>query len=141
MRQLSQEPSDLEIVEDGDRLLVRTSEGTFSALVARQGPLTWVSYRGRQYVFGTEPRRRSATSHHRGDTCAPMPGRIVESFVELGQQVSAGQRLMVLEAMKMQHAVTAPFAGTVTGVFARVGDQVADAAQLVHVEPASENPD
>jgi len=56
---------------------------------------------------------------------APMPGTVLEVFVEAGQEVSAREPLLVLEAMKMETPVSAPFAGRVTTVGVSTGDQVA----------------
>ena len=56
-----------------------------------------------------------------------------------GEAVTAGQRLMVLEAMKMEHALIAPFDGTVTDLSASEGAQVQVEAVLCVVEPASED--
>ena len=67
-----------------------------------------------------------------------MPGQIVDVFVEKGQQVHLGQKLLVLEAMKMQHAVTAPFPGEVTALPVKKGDQVGEGQLLVHVEASHE---
>jgi 3-methylcrotonyl-CoA carboxylase alpha subunit len=53
-----------------------------------------------------------------------------------GDAVTAGQRLMVLEAMKMEHALTAPFDGTVTELTATTGGQVQVEAVLCVVEPS-----
>ena len=53
-----------------------------------------------------------------------------------GQQVGAGQRLLVLEAMKMEHALTAPFAGTVAELAAHEGSQVQVEALLARVVKA-----
>ena len=64
---------------------------------------------------------------------SPMPGRIVSVGVREGQAVAKGQILVSLEAMKMEHAITAPFAGTVTELAAAVGDQVAENVVLVRV--------
>jgi propionyl-CoA carboxylase alpha chain len=60
-----------------------------------------------------------------GSLLAPMPGTVVRVSVEPGQQVTAGQPVLVLEAMKMQHTVSAPHAGTVTEIDVRPGVQVA----------------
>jgi len=70
---------------------------------------------------------------HDGDILAPMPGKVIAVDVTEGQQVEAGQRLMVLEAMKMEHALTAPFAGTVAELAAREGQQVQVEALLARV--------
>jgi 3-methylcrotonyl-CoA carboxylase alpha subunit len=78
-------------------------------------------------------------SAHDGDILAPMPGKVIAVDVTEGQTVTAGQRLMVLEAMKMEHALTAPFDGTVTGLSVSAGSQVQVEALLVRVEAAQED--
>lgn len=61
-----------------------------------------------------------------GDTTvsAPMPGKIVKLVASVGQQVSAGEVLLILEAMKMQNEITAPAAGTVKSFAVNAGDSV-----------------
>nr|WP_166177424.1 acetyl/propionyl/methylcrotonyl-CoA carboxylase subunit alpha [Altererythrobacter segetis] len=71
-----------------------------------------------------------------GDIRSPMPGKVIAVDVTEGQVVEAGQRLMVLEAMKMEHALTAPFAGTVAELAAHEGQQVQVEALLARVEKA-----
>ncbi len=63
-----------------------------------------------------------------------MPGTVLAVDVEVGQSVTAGQRLGVLEAMKMELALKAPHDGTVTTVGAATGDQVALGAVLFEVQ-------
>lgn len=70
-----------------------------------------------------------------GGLAAPMPGKVLEVSVEPGQRVEAGRVLVVLEAMKMEHRVTAPANGTVTAVLVAVGDQVATGAELLALAP------
>ena len=73
-----------------------------------------------------------------GSLLAPMPGTVVKVAVENGQDVAAGDVVLVLEAMKMQHTVTAPAAGTVTEINVRPGAQVAAGEVLAVVDaPAS----
>ncbi|RYJ02578.1 MAG: biotin/lipoyl-binding protein, partial [Actinomycetales bacterium] len=69
-----------------------------------------------------------------GSLLAPMPGTVVSVAVEAGQQVEAGQPVLVLEAMKMQHTVSAPHAGTVTEIDVKPGAQVAAGEVLAVVE-------
>jgi 3-methylcrotonyl-CoA carboxylase alpha subunit len=83
-------------------------------------------------------RGSGAASAHDGDILAPMPGKVIAVDVAEGQPVESGQRLMVLEAMKMEHALTAPFAGTVAELAAQVGSQVQVEALLARVEKAGE---
>ena len=66
-----------------------------------------------------------------GALAAPLPGTVVRLDVAVGDGVEQGQVLVVLEAMKMEHAVRAGAAGTVTHVHVGKGDQVADGALLI----------
>jgi 3-methylcrotonyl-CoA carboxylase alpha subunit len=63
-----------------------------------------------------------------------MPGRIVQVLVRPGDKVEAGQALLVLEAMKMEHTIKAPAAGTVASVHFQVGDQVEEGADLAALD-------
>mgnify|MGYP001826333904 CR=1 FL=1 len=63
-----------------------------------------------------------------------MPGKVIELRVSEGDAVTAGQVLLIMEAMKMEHTVTAPHDGTVASVSVRGGDQVDADALLVVVE-------
>ena len=67
-----------------------------------------------------------------------MPGKVIAGDVSEGQAVTAGQRLMVLEAMKMEHALTAPFDGVVEELSVSAGGQVQVEAVLCRVVPAGE---
>jgi propionyl-CoA carboxylase alpha chain len=70
-----------------------------------------------------------------GSLHAPMPGKVLEVLVAEGDQVSAGQSLLVMEAMKMEHTLRSPLAGVVSSLRAAVGDQVeADATLIVITE-------
>ena len=69
-----------------------------------------------------------------GSLLAPMPGTVVSVAVEAGQQVEAGQPVLVLEAMKMQHTVSAPHAGVVSEIDVKPGAQVAAGEVLAVVE-------
>ncbi len=69
-----------------------------------------------------------------GGCVAPMPGKVIELRVAEGDEVTAGQVLLIMEAMKMEHTVTAPHDGTVASVSVGAGDQVDADALLVVVE-------
>jgi 3-methylcrotonyl-CoA carboxylase alpha subunit len=71
-----------------------------------------------------------------GGLTAPMPGKIVAVMAEAGQSVTAGDKLVVMEAMKMEHTISAPVTGTIKEVFFGVGDQVDDGAELIAIEEA-----
>ena len=63
-----------------------------------------------------------------------MPGKILAIDVEVGDRVEAGKVLVLMEAMKMEHQITAPSAGEVTEVRVAVGDQVDNGEVLVVVD-------
>jgi 3-methylcrotonyl-CoA carboxylase alpha subunit len=69
-----------------------------------------------------------------GTLTAPMPGKIVQVHVAAGDRVARGQTLMVLEAMKMEHAIAAPADGVVAAVGFAPGDQVGEGVELLRLE-------
>lgn len=69
-----------------------------------------------------------------GGLNAPMPGLILDVRVSTGQHVDAGETLVVMEAMKMEHVITAPSAGTVSAVLVTKNQQVASDAPLLTLE-------
>ncbi|MBW4048983.1 MAG: biotin/lipoyl-binding protein [Proteobacteria bacterium] len=81
-----------------------------------------------------------AASAHGGPArlTAPMPGRIAAVLVQAGQTVEAGQALVVLEAMKMEHTLQAADEGVVDAVLVRVGEQIQEGALLLRMQDASE---
>ena len=70
-----------------------------------------------------------------GGLVAPMPGQIISLLVSPGQHVAKGAPLLILEAMKMEHTISAPAAGTVKALHFAVGDPVSEGAELVEFEP------
>jgi geranyl-CoA carboxylase alpha subunit len=80
-------------------------------------------------------REREASALHQGAIAAPMHGRVVQVLAQPGHPVQAGALLLVMEAMKMEHRLTAPVAGTVRCVHAKVGEQVAARKLLVEIAP------
>jgi 3-methylcrotonyl-CoA carboxylase alpha subunit len=67
-----------------------------------------------------------------------MPGKVTAVDVSQGEKVANGQRLLTLEAMKMEHSLTAPFDGVVAELNAREGAQVSEGTVLARVEPVEE---
>ena len=80
------------------------------------------------------PRGSAAGPASDGSLRAPMPGKIVAVPAKPGGTVAKGQPVVVLEAMKMEHALVAPFDGVVETVGVAVGDQVADGTVLATVK-------
>jgi 3-methylcrotonyl-CoA carboxylase alpha subunit len=71
-----------------------------------------------------------------GRLTAPLPSTVVKVHVELGQKVSRGDALMVLEAMKMEHVVVAPGDGVIGAIHYASGEQVLEGAELIAFETA-----
>ena len=129
----------IELIDDqGDRYdvdLVRGAGQGFGGFDVERGYVIWDEGEYRAFrIF--EPRNTGTThSAHDGEIEAPMPGRVTAVEVSLGENVAIGQRLLTLEAMKMEHALTAPFDGTVAELNATPGAQVSEGQLLVKVKP------
>lgn len=74
-----------------------------------------------------------------GNLTAPMPGAVIAVHVKLGDQVAAGEALMIVVAMKMEHTITAPHAGQVKEIYFQVGDQVKEGEVLLSLESSHES--
>ena len=85
-----------------------------------------------------DPLDRAGAETGGGLTLSPMPGLVKAVFVAPGQQVTAGDRLAVLEAMKMEHTLTAARDGIVAEVLTAAGDQVEAGAALIRLEDEAE---
>jgi pyruvate carboxylase subunit B len=85
----------------------------------------------RQGIAGKRPK---ATAE--GHVSTSMPGNIVDVLVKEGDSVTAGQPVLITEAMKMETEVQAPIAGRVTGVYVQKGDSVNPDEALLEIEPA-----
>jgi 3-methylcrotonyl-CoA carboxylase alpha subunit len=78
-------------------------------------------------------------AHSSGDGVvrAPMHGKLLALLVDKGASVEKGHRVAVIEAMKMEHTLTAPIDGTVTEISAMVDSQVAENATIMVIEAAA----
>ena len=96
-------------------------------------------HHGRDIVTAPPPSAvttRGGTTHGSGSVSAPMPGKIVSVAVQTGGSVKIHDLLVVLEAMKMEHRIEAPVAGTVSALHVAPGDLVAAGAALVTIGAA-----
>ena len=95
-----------------------------------------VSEHGNTFVL-TEARSEPSTTEIAGSgtLTAPMPGKVTAVDVAPGDSVTKGQRILTLEAMKMEHGLVAPFDGTVAELTATPGAQVQVEAVLARIEP------
>jgi 3-methylcrotonyl-CoA carboxylase alpha subunit len=95
-----------------------------------------VFYEGQAYEFDRSSRGSVGAAAGDGAIIAPMPGKVTSVEVSAGEKVSKGQRLLTLEAMKMEHGLAAPFDGVVAELNAKAGTQVQVDALLAKIEKA-----
>lgn len=99
---------------------------------------------GQLYVFGPDGLRilenrdpmlvlSQDEDEHSGGLTAPMPGKIIALPLKAGDKVKAGELVVIMEAMKMEHSIYAPIDGTIEELFFAVGDQVDDGAELLTI--------
>jgi 3-methylcrotonyl-CoA carboxylase alpha subunit len=138
----------------GSQLLLQVGEGAESALqFTPQGDGLWVQFNGQRihstvhaqgelrHVFTPQGAARISlldplahageAAQEGGRLTAPMPGKVVSFAVKAGDKVKAGQPLAVMEAMKMEHTISAPKDGTVAELLYAPGDQVTEGAELL----------
>ena len=137
----------LRVAVDGDVRSVRVTADSraVSTALVRAGDVVHIDLAGRSTAFRLAPppdvdrAARAAASHgHAGgpaEILAPMPGSILDVHATVGASVDAGDPIVTLEAMKMEHVVVAPIAGTVGELRVRRAAQVARGDLLAIVEP------
>ena len=110
------------------------------AASAMAGDEAYVLRRGRQTRVRLKDFSLASALAEAGDGLikAPMHGRVLRLFVGAGESVAPGQRLAIIEAMKMEHTLHAPFAGVVRNVAVAAGTQVVEGGEIMLIEP-SEN--
>ena len=121
-----------------DNLLkVQLSDHQFSLQVAQIGDDFTLFLETQQHHFKAIQAQELEQEDSGADKLkAPMNGTIVTHLVEVGAEVEAGQGLLVMEAMKMEYTIEAPFAGKVSEFFFHPGDLVNDGAQLLDMSEA-----
>jgi 3-methylcrotonyl-CoA carboxylase alpha subunit len=120
----------------GGSLVVEVDGRRSSPCVLGAGDDLHVFHEGCVFVFTRiDPLAvAAATSDAHAGLSSPMPGQVLSLLVEPGKQVAQGAPLMILEAMKMEHTITAPARGRVTRFLYAVGDQVPEGAELLEFE-------
>jgi 3-methylcrotonyl-CoA carboxylase alpha subunit len=133
---------DVTCVAVRDHLLVLAFDAVHVRLhVARSGDAVLVGWRGRSYrLQKVQPLSVDALSTTQSGVAghtsleAPMPGTIIKVLVQPGDHVVANQPLIVMEAMKMEHTIVAPYAGVVSAVPFTSGQLVSGGAALIELD-------
>jgi 3-methylcrotonyl-CoA carboxylase alpha subunit len=126
----------------GEDVTAELDGSTMSATVVRQGEALTIFLDGRSHglVIDDPLALAAGLDHGAGQLVAPMPGKILKVFVAVGEKVSRGAPLVVMEAMKMEHTIAAPADGTITTIRYRPGEQVAEGEELLVLEVAPAKP-
>jgi acetyl-CoA/propionyl-CoA carboxylase biotin carboxyl carrier protein len=127
-------------------LLLTYGGRTLRFSFARDGKTTWLGRDGRTWALSVEPAvttRAGAAGGTDGTIRSPMPGTVIAVRAAEGEAVAKGDPVVVVEAMKMEHAVTAPIDGTVTAVNVKAGQQVQmdETLAIISAPEQKENPD
>jgi 3-methylcrotonyl-CoA carboxylase alpha subunit len=118
---------------EGDRIAVEFDDRRLIASVVAVDGKRSIFLQGSTYsLLRDDPLHLvEARGTHGGGLTAPMPGKVVALLAQPGQKVDKGAPLLILEAMKMEHTITAPAAGAVKAFCYAAGEQVGDGAALV----------
>lgn len=138
-------PLQWKVIEWNPPLLTLEVEGVVrSVVLSGSTHKAQVGWQGRAFAIGTRRSESNRTESNRtdpsasGDLSAPMPGTVIEVKVTVGEQVSAGQVLVVLEAMKMEMAIRSPRDGSIHSISVTRGDPVVAGSMLVELDPPQE---
>ncbi len=122
---------------EAGQLILKTPERQYVCWVARDEKGVWVGLDGFSEYFEIERKgsKEESATIASNELRAPMTGRVVAVRVQSGQAVQAGEIVAILEAMKMEFRIEAPFASSVTHVHCKQGDLVDLGQTLVVLEP------
>ncbi|MFK3617356.1 acetyl-CoA carboxylase biotin carboxyl carrier protein subunit, partial [Coxiella burnetii] len=121
-------------IQQTDHLVEFTyNNQNYKAAVINDADNWHIFYKGNHFtIVRYNPKTHSTDSSTiENQFIASMPGTVIEIFVTAEQNVKKGDRLLILEAMKMEHTVTAPKDGVVKSVFCRPGDLVSEGTELL----------
>ena len=124
---------DIQRFADGEMAITLSDGRVIRAVVTRERDCAWVSVGGQTFRL-QEVEEGASLEEDMGSLEAPMPGTVLKVNVAVGDKVEAGQTLLVLEAMKMEHEIKAPTDGTVTAIAAVEGAMVNPGKKLVTVD-------
>jgi acetyl/propionyl-CoA carboxylase alpha subunit len=118
----------------GEAVEAAPADGRISAVYEEHAVVVFEN--GDAYEFTLDTGERSADDATAGDGAilSPMPGKIVSVAAKAGAKLKKGEPILVLEAMKMEHTLTAPFDGKLVELNAKAGAQVSEGVVLAKLE-------
>ena len=116
---------------------------TYRCVVAEKDDERFVFYEGHSYKL-KKIQSGDILSDDQGliadKVVAPMPGVIIQYLVKEGEEVKVNQKVLIIEAMKMQNTLVAPYAGVVKKIYFKDGDQVDDGTELLIIDKREVEP-
>lgn len=130
----------LQASSDNHFLTVNDAEKEFKIFAYSQENHIWISHEGYHYQIKLPDFSINLNKHKDSGNAlaAPMPGVIRQIFVAQGVTVEIGEKMLIMEAMKMEHTIAAPRPGIVKQIFYKIGDQVTEGTELLEFESSHE---
>ena len=135
---VARKPDTVLRIDDARNVTTRIPEGV---QVARDGDLAWVRHNGRTFRVQVEDPVAAAQDQSGGsdEVRAPMPGSVIEVLKAAGDTVARGDKIMVIESMKLQTSLAAPRNGVLAEVLYAVGETFNKDAAIARLEPMPED--
>ncbi|CAE6946931.1 Biotin carboxylase [Vibrio sp. B1FLJ16] len=138
--QCGEERHQVNLLEKDNQFIVNIDDVRYAFNALNNEQKTTLFYLGQQRTFAHQPNFESVNNKDDElSPTAPLNGVISAVMVAKGDEVAAGDPLLVLEAMKMEYTITAPLAACVDDVFYQHGDQVQHGSILLHLTSTSDN--
>ncbi len=114
----------------------RVGDVAYRVVAAEQDGRVWAAVNGRVYIFedARAQDEMGGAAMAENSVAAPMPGKVIKVLVKQGDTVEEGQQVIIVEAMKMEHTLSAPLAGTVSALNCEEGQQVDAKVPLLEID-------
>jgi len=123
---------------DNEQLSANLSGQRIDAQVIEHDEKLHILTHGKSVVLGFKDHEHQTTDHdNSGNLTAPMPGTVVAVKVQVGDKVTQNQPLLILEAMKMEHTISAPSNGVISEILYDAGEMVEDGVELIVIDADS----
>lgn len=115
-------------------LILKMGDRLFSVPIKTHGKNTYLIVGGKDVLLKSASGKKKKKGEGEGHMLSPMPGKILSVLIKAGAMVKKGDTLLIMEAMKMEHAIKASKDGKVLKVFFKEGDQIEGGIELLEME-------
>ncbi len=122
------------LTDSVEEVFTDDGNGRRRTYLAKVGDVWWVHIDGHTSRITVVEKGVANAFESSGSLTSPMPGKVLTVMCKVGEKVEEGQPLLVLEAMKMEHRICAPAAGTVSSIHYEAGAQVDQGAVLLAID-------